>query len=172
MVPVPESVGEGPRAVAARLHRILMERGQNLAAAESLTGGLIGATITAVPGVSTTYLGGVVCYDNRVKTDVLGVPAELLDRCGAVHSDVAAEMALGMRRLVPATFGLAVTGVAGPDRQDGHPPGTVFAAVAGPGGAVVGAEFALSGDRALIRSETVMRGLELVATMAVEIKSK
>nr|WP_281260684.1 nicotinamide-nucleotide amidohydrolase family protein [Murinocardiopsis flavida] len=154
------------------MHRMLVERGLTLAAAESLTGGLIGATITAVPGVSASYLGGVISYDNQVKTGVLGVPADLLERCGAVHPEVATAMALGVRRLVPATFGLAVTGVAGPDPQDGRPPGTVFAAVAGPGGSVRSAEFALSGDRALIRNDTVLHGLELVAAMVAEIKPK
>lgn len=158
----PES-GEGPRGAAARLHRMLAERGQTLATAESLTGGLIGATITAVPGVSATYLGGVICYDTRVKSEVLGVPAALLERHGAVHPEVALRMAEGVRDLTAATFGLAVTGVAGPDSQDGHPVGTVFAAVAGPGGTARSREFALSGDRALIRRHTVICGLDLVA---------
>ncbi|MEV5825283.1 CinA family nicotinamide mononucleotide deamidase-related protein [Spirillospora sp. NPDC052242] len=115
------------------VHRLLTQRSATVAAAESLTGGLIGAELTAMPGASTTFAGGVVAYATDLKRDLLGVPADLLAEHGAVHPDVAAAMAAGVRDRLGATYGLAVTGVAGPEPQDGRPVGTVYIGVAGPG---------------------------------------
>ncbi|QYC39669.1 Putative competence-damage inducible protein [Nonomuraea coxensis DSM 45129] len=142
---------------------LLERQGATLAVAESLTGGLIGAAVTAVPGASRVFLGGVISYATELKRDLLGVPGELLEREGAVHPEVAAAMARGVARVCGAGYGLAVTGVAGPEPQDGRPVGTVFAAVAGPGGQVWGRELRLEGSRERIRVETVHEAVDLLS---------
>ncbi len=133
--PVPEpalsTAGEPDVADAAvRVVRLLGERGLRLATAESLTGGLLAGAVTDVPGASRVFVGGVVAYATSLKHALLGVDADLLERVGAVDPDVAAQMADGVRRRLGADVGLATTGVAGPDPQDGHAPGTVFVGVA------------------------------------------
>lgn len=117
---------------AAQLVRLLGQQGRTIAVAESLTGGLVAATIVGVPGASAVFRGGVVAYATDVKASVLGVDPGLLGRVGAVDPDVADEMAYGVARLLGADYGLATTGVAGPDLQDGQPVGTVFVSVVGP----------------------------------------
>lgn len=121
---------------ATRLVRALREAGLTCAVAESLTGGLVLDALVSVPGASAVLRGGLVAYATDVKRDALGVPAELLRRHGAVHPDVATAMARGVRDRLTADVGLATTGVAGPEPQDGEPPGTVHVAVVGPGDAV------------------------------------
>ncbi|MDA8372150.1 MAG: nicotinamide-nucleotide amidohydrolase family protein [Nocardiopsaceae bacterium] len=147
---------------AEAVHRALKERGATVATAESLTGGLIGAALTAVPGASATYRGGVVAYATDLKAELLGVPRDLLAEHGAVHPDVALAMAHGVRHALTASFGLSVTGVAGPDPQDGRPAGTVFAAVAGGAGQNRVTELHLTGGRDHIRSGTVEQALHLL----------
>lgn len=149
---------------AGAAHRALLETGSTSATAESLTGGLIGAHLTAVPGASATYRGGVVTYATDTKASVLGVPEDLLAEHGAVHPDVAAHMARGVRRLTGADYGVAVTGVAGPDPQDGQPVGTVYAAVTGPDSHTEVVRFCFTGDRAGIRLDTVKGALMLLRT--------
>lgn len=146
--------------LARAVHESLLRRGVTIAVAESLTGGAIAAALTGVAGVSATFRGAVVAYATDVKAAVLGVDESLLARVGAVDPEVATGMALGVRERLGATYGLAVTGVAGPDPQDGHPPGEVHVALAGPTG-VVAQSWELAGDRAQIRSETVRRALVL-----------
>jgi len=140
-------------AVAAGLLAGLRERGWTVATAESLTGGLVAATLVEVPGASRSLRGGVVAYATDVKASVLGVDAGLLAAHGAVHPEVARQMAERVRGVLGADVGLATTGVAGPDPQDGFSPGTVHVAVATPGGTVV-RTLALTGDRASIRGAT------------------
>lgn len=120
-------------ATAAVVLRLLTERGETLAVAESLTGGLVAADITSVPGASRVFRGSVTSYATELKRDVLGVDGTLLAERGAVDPEVALQMAMGVRRVLGADWGIATTGVAGPDEQDGQPVGTVFVAVAGPG---------------------------------------
>ncbi|WP_396837214.1 CinA family protein [Mobilicoccus sp.] len=115
---------------AARLLDLLRSRSQTLAVAESLTGGLVLATLTDIPGSSDVVRGGVVSYATDLKTGMLGVDAALLRSGGPVQAEVAAQMAGGVARLCGATWGLATTGVAGPGPADGHPAGTVHLAVA------------------------------------------
>ena len=110
----------------------LRERGQTVAVAESLTGGLICAALVDVPGASAALRGAVVAYATELKHRLLDVDAGLLARNGPVDPDVAAQMALGVRERLGADWGLATTGVAGPDPQDGVLPGRVYLAVAGP----------------------------------------
>ncbi|MFW5419642.1 nicotinamide-nucleotide amidohydrolase family protein [Nocardiopsis sp. CNT-189] len=144
--------------------RALAERGLTLATAESLTGGMIGAAVTSVAGASAVYRGGVVAYATGVKAGLLGVDPGLLARHGAVHPGVAAAMAEGARSALAADTGLAVTGVAGPDPQDGMPVGRVYIAVAGPGGRAAGLRLDLGGDRARIRFHTALSALSLLTS--------
>lgn len=141
-------------APAAEVIRRCSELGLTLATAESLTGGLVCGALTSVPGASLVVRGGVVAYASDRKAAVLGVSRELLAERGAVDADVAREMAAGARRVMGADLGLATTGVAGPDPQDGHAVGTVFVAVSGAGVDEV-EELRLSGDRAAIREASV-----------------
>ncbi len=140
---------------------LLTASGRTVAAAESLTGGLVTGTLTSIAGASIVVRGGVVAYATELKAVLLGVPADLLARRGPVDPDVAAAMADGARRLLGATFGLATTGVAGPGPAEGKPPGTVFVAVAGPAGIrCEGLE--LAGDRRQVRDRTVAWALSML----------
>ena len=140
----------------------LTAAGQTVAVAESLTGGLVAAALTEVPGASVVVRGGVVAYASGLKAQVLGVDAVLLAQRGAVDADVAGQMASGVRSLMGATYGLATTGVAGPDEADGKPVGTVYVAVAGPDRSRVKA-LSLSGDRGQVRELSVLAVLALLA---------
>lgn len=142
------------RRGACDLVHVLGARGQTLATAESLTGGQVAAAITAVPGASKAYLGGVVSYATDVKVDVLGVSDELVREHGVVSGPCAAAMAEGVRAMLRADYGVATTGVAGPDPQEGKPVGTVFVGIAGPDGTSV-VPLALSGDRPTVQRDTV-----------------
>jgi nicotinamide-nucleotide amidase len=115
----------------------LAGRGWTVAAAESLTAGLLTAVLTEVPGSSAVLRGGIVCYATDLKASLVGVDADLLARVGAVDPAVAAALAEGARRRCGADIGIGLTGVAGPDPQDGHPPGTVYVARSGIGPDVV-----------------------------------
>ncbi|MFJ2192697.1 CinA family protein [Kitasatospora sp. NPDC087861] len=147
--------------MAVRTHEALRARGGTLAVAESLTGGLLAAALVDVPGASATFRGSVTAYATELKASVLGVDEGLLAVYGPVHPVVAGQMAEGVRRLLGATYGLATTGVAGPDPQDGQPVGTVHLAVAGPEGTLVSSP-RLSGGRARIRHGAVTAALELL----------
>ncbi|MEW2318787.1 CinA family protein [Streptomyces bauhiniae] len=154
---------------ATELVRLLKVNGETLAVAESLTGGLVAAEITSVPGASQVFRGSVTAYATELKHRLLGVDAALLERSGAVDPQVAAQMAAGVREALGADWGIATTGVAGPDPQDGQPVGTVYVAVDGPlregsasasGGKVEALR--LNGGRAEIRMESVRSVLALL----------
>lgn len=165
---------------AAQVLRLLQARGETLAVAESLTGGLVAAELTAVPGASQVFRGSVTAYATELKHEVLGVDGTLLAERGAVDAEVALQMAAGVRKVMGADWGIATTGVAGPEPQDGQAVGTVFVAVAGPvlpdagpGTAVGGADSALrsegkvaalrlNGERSDIRMESVRSVLTLL----------
>lgn len=154
-----------PDESARALLTAVAARGWSLAVAESLTGGLVVATLVSVPGASAVLRGGVVAYATDLKHSLLGVDADLLATSGAVHPEVARQMAEGVRVAagregVPADVGIATTGVAGPDPQDGQAVGTVFIAVSTP--AVTRVEgLSLEGGRAEIRAATAGRALRL-----------
>ena len=154
-------VGLAGAGLAAQIVGLLTRRRQTVAVAESLTGGLLGAAITTVPGASSVFRGGVFAYATDVKAALLGVSAALLAERGAVDPDVAGAMAAGVRERLGAAIGAATTGVAGPDAADGKPPGTVHIAVSTAGGTVV-QTLALSGGRDEIRRDTVERSLRLM----------
>ena len=146
--------------LAAKVITTLRDRSVNLAVAESLTGGLIGATLTTVPGASQVYLGGVVSYATRLKTTLLDVPAETIADHTVVSEDVVLGMAVGLQRRTDADWVIAVTGVAGPDSQDGHEPGEVWICVLGPRIASMPQSrqvqrFDFTGDRDAVREQTV-----------------
>ena len=143
---------------------VLAEHSLTLATAESLTGGLIGELLTSVPGASRSYLGGVISYATRLKHTLAGVPSATLDELGPVAAQTAAAMAMGVAERCEADWGLAVTGVAGPDPQDGHPVGQVFVGVARPAtGWSTVRELELGGDRGAIRRQTAVAALVLLA---------
>jgi nicotinamide-nucleotide amidase len=146
--------GAGASALSQEVIDLLRARGDTIAVAESLTGGMLAATLTAIPGASAAFRGGVVPYATGLKATLLGVPAALLDSHGAVHPDVARAMADGVRSRLGATVGAATTGVAGPDPQDGQPVGTVYIAVSA-GAATSVRSLALAGGRQQIREATV-----------------
>lgn len=141
----------------------LVELGETVGCAESLTGGLVVARLVDTPGASAVVRGGVVAYATELKSAVLGVDADLLRRRGAVDPDVAAAMAAGARRVLGADWGVATTGVAGPDPQDGMPVGRVYVAVLGPGSpAPQVEELDLPGSRPEIRAAAVDAALDLL----------
>jgi nicotinamide-nucleotide amidase len=125
--------GRNARELAAEVLGLLSAAGQTLAVAESLTGGLVAAALTDVPGSSVAFRGGIVAYATELKAELLGVDAAMLAAHGPVYPAVAAAMAAGVRDRLGATVGAATTGVAGPGPQDGQPAGTVHIAVSMPG---------------------------------------
>jgi nicotinamide-nucleotide amidase len=151
-------------AIAREVVSRLADRGETLATAESLTGGLIGSLITEVPGASANYVGGAITYATGLKAALAGVPHAVLDANGPVAESTARAMAVGIAGRCDTDWGLAVTGVAGPEPQDGHPVGEVYLAVAyQPAGVVRSRRLALTGDRATIRGHTAHQGLRLLA---------
>ena len=140
-----------PTTTAAALLRSLEARGWTLAVAESLTGGLVSATVVDVPGASRVLRGAVVAYATDLKAGLLGVDGELLAARGPVDPDVAEAMARGVRERLGADVGLATTGVAGPGSQNGHPAGEVYVAVVTPQDVRV-EHLRLDGDRAAVRA--------------------
>ncbi len=146
-------------SLASSVVAALTARGETVAVAESLTGGLVVSELVGVPGASAVVRGGVVAYATPVKASVLGVSAALLASNGAVDPTVAEQMATGVRTALavdgePATWGISTTGVAGPDPQDGQPVGTVFVGIASAAGAEA-FELHLDGDRQAIRQAAV-----------------
>lgn len=150
------------RALEEILGAILLEKGWRIATAESCTGGSIGARLTDVPGSSAWFQGGVVAYDNAIKTGVLGVSDATLAEHGAVSEPVGREMAEGARRALKADVAVAVTGIAGPTGGTAEKPvGTVVIAVTSPGGTRVRTH-RLGGDRALVRQHATVLALDAV----------
>jgi nicotinamide-nucleotide amidase len=142
----------------------LVRRGETLASAESLTGGMVGQLLTDVPGASASYLGGVISYATRLKATLAGVDVATLAQLGPVAERTAAEMARGVAERCNADWGVATTGVAGPEAQDGHPVGQVFVAVSHRADGVMRVkELALEGERATIRKQAAVAALALVA---------
>lgn len=139
----------------------LTARGETVATAESLTAGLVCATLARVSGASAVLRGGLVVYATELKASLAGVDPELLAARGAVDPEVAAQLAAGARERCGATWGLGLTGVAGPSSQDGVDPGTVFVGLAGPGTRTV-RTLELAGDRDMIRTESVCAAFALL----------
>lgn len=146
--------------VAARLLERLGVLGWSLGTAESLTGGLLAATVVNVPGASSVFAGSVIAYDPAVKVGVLGVDPQLIEQVGTVDEQVAIQMAKGACLVLDVDLALATTGVAGPGPSEGHPAGTVWLACVSPSG-VRTRRLALTGGRAEVRSAAVEAALLL-----------
>jgi len=135
---------------------------RTLVSAESCTGGGIGAALTAIPGSSANYKGGIICYTNWVKNQLLGVDMQLLDREGAVSAPVAEAMAVGARIKLAADIAVSVTGLAGPGGDEyGNPVGTVFIGFSD-ASTTVSRKFLIPGDRHAVREEACKKALMLV----------
>ena len=147
-------------ALAQQVGERLRQRGQWLAVAESCTGGLLGAALTDVPGSSAYFLGGIICYADRVKVDLLRVPEPTLRQHGAVSEQTAAAMAEGARQLLRADVGVSITGVAGPEAEESKPAGLTFIGIAAAKSTTH--RFQWSGDRWENRRRSVMAALELL----------
>ena len=136
--------------------------GRRIAVAESCTGGMLGARITATPGSSEYFAGGFITYSNVLKRNLLGVPAETLERFGAVSEETARAMAIGTRERTGAGYAVSITGVAGPDGgTDDKPVGLVYIGIADEAGAVV-IERRFLGDRQRIRIFTTQWALDML----------
>ena len=137
-------------------------KGKTLVTAESCTGGGIGMELTTVSGSSAVYKGGVICYTNEVKENVLGVSREILERYGAVSAPVAAAMASGVRKLLNADVAVSVTGLAGPGGDErGTSVGTVFVGYEDEKQSFV-EEFLFTGNRSTVRSRSIAAALNIV----------
>ena len=154
-------------SIAQNLVELLSAKGLTCATAESCTGGGVGSAITAIPGSSAVFAGGVISYANEVKEKVLGVSRETLATVGAVSSETAAQMAEGARRLLQVDFAVALTGIAGPDGgSDEKPVGLVWFGLATPDG--VRTEKAIfQGDRARVREQAVVHALGMLMAAAI-----
>ena len=157
-------VSKKTTALVAEIGNALILNNQTLAIAESCTGGLASAVICSFSGASQFFLGTVVAYANSVKTDVLGVNSESLTSFGAVSKEVAIEMAIGARSKMQSTFGISITGIAGPTGgTPDKPVGTVWISIVGP----TFAEATLcnfSGDRDSVRIQSAIKALELLGS--------
>ena len=141
---------------------MLRDRNATLSVAESCTGGMLGERITSIPGSSDYFVGGFLVYSDRMKTELLGVAPELIERCTAVSEDVARAMAEGARWRTGSTFAISITGEAGPESSTGVPPGTVFIGFAGPDGSSGARHFQWPGDRTRVRSLATQNALDFL----------
>lgn len=161
--PLAEVVGVDPDGLT-ELIDALKSKGQTVATAESLTGGLVAALLTSVPGSSAVVRGGLVVYATPLKHELAGVDGALLAEHGPVHPDVAAQLADGARIVCGATWGIGLTGVAGPDPQDGIEPGVVHIGVSGPDVAEV-RTIGYDGNRHQVRAAAVTNALDLLRAL-------
>lgn len=145
----------------------LVRRGQTLATMESATGGLLTSVLTDVPGASAYFKGGMVTYQTQTKIDA-GVDPAVIEEFGVVSAETAGAMAKAARARFATDFGIGVTGVAGPDPEDGVPPGTVHVAVAGPGDGVSHLTIAMNSGRAMVKRRAVTTALLLLRRALME----
>ena len=152
---------EGDRFLEEIVLEQLIKAGKTVSVAESCTGGLLGKTLTDIPGSSRAFLGGFVVYQNDAKSRLLGVPEDMLASKGAVSREVADWMSNGIRGAFESDYGIAITGVAGPDRSEQKPTGLVFVSVTD-GGKRVGREFHFAGSREMVRVQSVTAALNMI----------
>jgi nicotinamide-nucleotide amidase len=154
---------EGQESMEEVVGRLLSKQQRTVALAESCTGGLIGHRLTQVPGSSSYMDRGVICYSNRAKVELLGVPPELVERHGAVSAEVAAAMAKGMRERSGVSVGLSVTGIAGPGGGTAAKPvGLVYIGLNADDGASIVKEHRFHGDRSVIKLRSSQAALDLL----------
>jgi PncC family amidohydrolase len=170
--PLSPSGTPGPDDLAARLQALALARGVTVGTAESCTGGLIGSSITSVPGSSAYFEGGVISYSDAVKVAALGVPAGTIERHGAVSAQVAVAMAAGVRVRLGCDFGVSVTGVAGPDGgTTAKPVGLTYVAVAGPGHEEV-RRYVWDGHRQANRVASAVAALQLLIEVLGQVAAR
>jgi nicotinamide-nucleotide amidase len=146
----------------------LAAAGATVVTAESCTGGLVAERLTKVPGSSAYFLGSLVAYSNRLKTELMGVRPEVIERSGAVSAEVVAQMAHGARARLEADYAVAVSGIAGPGgATEGKPVGTVYLAVEGPDGGAAQRQLRLPGDRDTVRWIASQHALEMIRRLAL-----
>lgn len=156
-------------ATAEELSRLLRERGRGITTVESCTGGLVGATITAVSGSSEIYPGGFITYCNELKHTMVGVSLETLRMHGAVSSQTAIEMARGGQAQVRTNYAMAITGIAGPGGgSEEKPVGTVWICVVGPDALIDCRRFVFPGDRQQIRHHAALSALRMAILMITQ----
>jgi nicotinamide-nucleotide amidase len=154
---------EGEESMEAVVGRLLIEAKHTVALAESCTGGLIGHRLTQVPGSSAYLDRGIVCYSNKAKIDLLGVPSGIIDRHGAVSAEVAGAMAKGVRERSGVSIGLSVTGIAGPGgATPTKPVGLVYVGLDAESGDTVTREHRFHGDRSVIKQRSSQAALDLL----------
>ncbi len=147
----------------AELLQRLRSRHQTLVFAESCTGGLLSSQVTSLPGVSDVFMGSVVTYSNRMKREILGVPASILNTLGAVSRPTALHMAKGVKALTETDWAVSITGIAGPTGgTDKKPVGTVCFAIVGPGFEWTSQEF-FSGSRVQVQQSSVKFAIEMLS---------
>lgn len=152
----------GPRSMPQVVRDLLLEQNRTVSFAESCTGGLLSGTLTDWAGISAVFKGAVIAYDNRIKEDLLHVPAAVLEQDGAVSESCAIAMAEGCRMVMKTDFAVSVTGIAGPDGATAEKPvGLVYVGIAGPKGASA-VRLNLAGNRARIRRVSVIQALNLL----------
>lgn len=166
MNPLADLLGVDPESLTS-LIATLRDRGETVATAESLTAGLVAAALTSVPGASAVVRGGLVVYATQLKTDLAGVAADALAEHGAVHPLIAEQLAAGARTTCRSSWGIGLTGVAGPDPQDGVAPGVVHLAVAWGGGTSV-RTIEVSGDRHQVRAAAARAAFDLLSAQLAE----
>ncbi|KAF4999372.1 hypothetical protein FGRMN_2513 [Fusarium graminum] len=163
---------ESLQDIAGDVVRLLKQTQETVGVAESLTGGSIMAALTSVEGASSVLRGGIVSYHTGLKVGILKVDRDLISRHGVVHGEVARQMAVGARRVTaldtPTTWGLSSTGVAGPDPQDGKPPGTVFIGISRDGQDRALGPYQFSGGRDGVRHATVTEALSQLRNSLAE----
>lgn len=160
---------EGQDTMEAVVGRLLSKQALTVALAESCTGGLIGHRLTQVPGSSAYVDRGAICYSNRAKTDMLGVPAELIARHGAVSREVAAAMARGIRERSGVSIGLSVTGIAGPGgATETKPVGLIYVGLNGGVGESLSKEFRFHGDRSMIKQRSSQAALDFLRRWLID----
>lgn len=148
--------------IVKQIHSLLLKNKKTVAVAESCTGGLLSELLTYIGGSSKLFILGVIAYNNKVKADILKVPAGILAKNGAVSADVAKKMAQNIRKTAKSDFGIGITGIAGPSGATPHKPiGTVFIAVSAKNKTICN-KFHFTGNRAVIRKKAALKALELL----------
>ena len=150
-----------PARAARTIVSLLRDRSETLCVAESLTGGGLGAAITAVPGASDIFIGGITAYQPQIKESLLNVPHSLIVDFSIVSEEVAMAMAQGVHGLLGATWAIATTGVAGPGPAEGHSAGTVWVAIYGPIKQSI--QLQIDGEREVVRNATVSSAITTFA---------
>lgn len=156
--------GYGETTLMSELSKMLKDKNLTISVAESLTGGMFQQELTSEPGASDLFKGGIVCYSNQAKINLVQVNEETIESHGAVSEECAKELAVNIARLLDADIGISFTGVAGPSALEGQPPGTVYVGISIKGEPARSVKFVLGGSREAIRMRAVKLGCQLVLT--------